>query len=185
MKKAILTFLLALVTITTNAQFLFRISGNGLKEPSYILGTLHTLPASVKLDSIPEYIEAEEKCRQLYAEVDTGATILVADALTAGKQNMFLPEGETIGDLLTPEQFALLKVKVKELTNKNLSRRNNLKPINFLIIFNRAIEAEAMKKYCGGNEAFTRIDMDCIDRAVKRDMTLGHLDQYARIDSMD
>ena len=62
-KQTILTIILAFVALTADAQFLFRISGNGLKEPSYILGTIHTLPASVKLDSIPQYIEAEAKCR--------------------------------------------------------------------------------------------------------------------------
>ena len=78
----------------------------------------------------------------------------------------------------------MLKAKVKELLNKNLSPRNNLKPINFVIIFNKAIETEAMKKYYNGNDGFTYIDIDCIDRAVKRDMTLGHLDDYARIGKM-
>lgn len=41
-----------------------------------------------------------------------------------------------------------------------------------------------MKKYYGDNEGFTKIDMDCIDRAVKRGMTLGHLDDYAIVEKM-
>ena len=184
MKQTILTIILALATLTADAQFLFRVSGNGLKEPSYILGTIHTLPASVKLDSIPQYIEAEAKCRQLYAEADTSVTQIFTDVLNADKQNMFLPKGKTIGDLLTPEQFNMLRTKVKELTNKNLSPRNNLKPFNFLLIFSKSIGNEAMKKYYSGNDGFTNIDMDCINRAVKRGMTLGHLDEYARIEKM-
>ena len=184
MKKTILLIILAVTAITADAQFLFRVSGNGLKEPSYILGTIHTLPSSVKIDSIPEYVEAEAKCRQLYAEADTSATQVIADALATEKENMFLPEGKTIGDLLTPEQFDLLKTWVKKVLNKNLSPRNNLKPINYLLLFNNAIENEAMKKYYGDNEGFTKIDMDCIDRAVKRGMTLGHLDDYARVEKM-
>ena len=184
MKKIILSLFLSLAAITTNAQFLFHISGNGLKEPSYILGTIHTLPSSVKIDSIPEYIEAEAKCRQLYGEADTSATQVIADVVAEGKENMFLPEGKTIGDLLTPEQFDLLKTWVKKVLNKNLSPRNNLKPINYLLFFNRAIENEAMKTYYGDNNGFTKIDMDCIDRAVKRGMTLGHLDDYERVEKM-
>ena len=184
MKKTILSIILAVTAIAADAQFLFRVSGNGLKEPSYILGTIHTLPSSVKIDSIPEYVEAEAKCRQLYAEADTGVTQVIADALTDVKESIFLPEGKTIGDLLTPEQFDLLKTWVKKVLNKNLSPRNNLKPINYLLFFNNAIENEAMKKYYGDNEGFTKIDMDCIDRAVKRGMTLGHLDDYARVEKM-
>ena len=184
MKKSILLIILAVTAITADAQFLFRVSGNGLKEPSYILGTIHTLPSSVKIDSIPEYVEAEAKCRQLYAESDTAATQVIADALADEKESIFLPEGKTIGDLLAPEQFDLLKTWVKKVLNKNLSPRNNLKPINYLLLFNNAIQNEAMKKYYGDNEGFTKIDMDCIDRAVKRGMTLGHLDDYAIVEKM-
>lgn len=184
MKKTILLIILAITAITADAQFLFRVSGNGLKEPSYILGTIHTLPSSVKIDSIPEYVEAEAKCRQLYAEADTSATQVIADVLATEKENMFLPEGKTIGDLLPPEQFDLLKTRVKKVLNKNLSPRNNLKPINYLMFFNRAIENEAMKTYYGDNNGFTKIDMDCINRAVKRGMTLGHLDDYAIVEKM-
>ena len=184
MKKTILSIILAVTAITADAQFLFRVSGKGLKEPSYILGTIHTLPSSVKIDSIPEYVEAEAKCRQLYAESDTAATQVIADALADEKESIFLPEGKTIGDLLAPEQFDLLKTWVKKVLNKNLSPRNNLKPINYLLLFNNAIQNEAMKKYYGDNEGFTKIDMDCIDRAVKRGMTLGHLDDYAIVEKM-
>lgn len=46
MKKIILTIALALATAYANAQFLFRISGNKVKAPSYILGSVHTLPGS-------------------------------------------------------------------------------------------------------------------------------------------
>ena len=109
MKKTILSIILAVTAITADAQFLFRVSGNGLKEPSYILGTIHTLPSSVKIDSIPEYVEAEAKCRQLYAESDTAATQVIADALADEKERIFLPEGKTIGDLLTPEQYDIEK----------------------------------------------------------------------------
>ena len=65
MKKLFSTALLALVAaVTVNAQFLFRVNGNGLDAPSYILGSIHTLPGTL-LDSIPE-----AACKQLYAEYD-------------------------------------------------------------------------------------------------------------------
>ena len=60
-KKIILTLTIALATVCANAQFLFRISGKGVKEPSYILGSVHTLPGAL-LDSIPAFLEAEAKC---------------------------------------------------------------------------------------------------------------------------
>ncbi len=187
-KKGVLTLILAIVTLTADAQFLFRISGKGLKEPSYILGTIHTLPGSVLLDSIPEYVEAEAKCRQLYSEQDTSDPQLLAKVSNIPQQNMFLPDKQTLVNLLTKEQFDMLKVKVKELLNKNLNPRNNLKPINYVLLFNQAIEAEAMKMYpelsSSGKVDLTRIDAACVDRAIKRGMTIGHLDDHTRIDSL-
>ena len=82
MKKYILAISLIWVTIGTNAQFLFRISGNTLKEPSYILGSVHTLPGSL-LDSIPEYLEAEAACQQLYAEYDISDQQKINEVQTA------------------------------------------------------------------------------------------------------
>ena len=66
-KKTIITLIFALASISANAQFFFRISGKKLKEPSYILGSVHTLPGTL-LDSVPEYLKAEAKCQQLYAD---------------------------------------------------------------------------------------------------------------------
>ena len=180
-ERTLVSIVFAVFAITANAQFLFRIDGNGLKEPSYMLGTIHSLPSSVVLDSIPEYVEVEAKCRQLYAEQDKAGIERVTDV---AKPDMFLPDGKTIGDVLNPEQFEMLKTKVKELLNKNLSPRNNLKPINFVMVFNTAFEREAINKYFNGNTGFTRIDVDCINRAANRGLAVGHLDSYARIDSL-
>ena len=79
-KKTILSIISFFVVLSANAQFLFRISGNGLNEPSYILGTIHNLPGSL-LDSIPEYLEAESQCQQMYVEQKPSATTMVKSFL--------------------------------------------------------------------------------------------------------
>ena len=66
-KHIVITILLSFVVATAEAQLLYRISGGGLKEPSFMLGTVHNLPGSL-LDSIPEYAEAEAQCQQMYVE---------------------------------------------------------------------------------------------------------------------
>ena len=186
MKKAIIATLFCLVAATTNAQFLFRISGKGLKEPSYMLGTIHTLSGSL-LDSIPEYIEAEAQCRQLYAEQNLSDQQVISQVKTTTK-DLFLPDSMTIGDLLTTEQFNMLRGKVREVFNKDLKPKVNLRPSAFTLIFNHAIEAEAMKMYpefsSSGTVDSTRIDATSIERAIQREMTVGHLDDLARMDSI-
>ena len=58
MKRVYLIFLFALMAATLNAQFLFRISGGGLDNPLFILGTIHNQHSSV-LDHSPEYQKGE------------------------------------------------------------------------------------------------------------------------------
>ena len=69
MKKiTFITILLALVAFTANAQLLFRISGNGLAAPSYIVGTYHIVDESF-VDSIVGIRQALADCQQVYTEV--------------------------------------------------------------------------------------------------------------------
>lgn len=49
----------------------FRISGGGLAEPSYILGTIHTIPGDF-VHSIPHFDEAASRVRQFVFESDLG-----------------------------------------------------------------------------------------------------------------
>ena len=68
------TFLLTAALIVSfafsaQAQILYRISGNDLKSPSYIVGTYHLAPASFA-DSIPGMREAIENTNQVCGELD-------------------------------------------------------------------------------------------------------------------
>ena len=123
-KKTILSVISFFVVLSANAQLLFRISGNGLKEPSYILGTIHYLPGSL-LDSIPEYLEAESQCQQMYVEQKPSAsTMVVSLGEPDGKQvqqEVDYPDGKNIFDVIDEESAAILVEKYKEFLNVNLS----------------------------------------------------------------
>ena len=127
MKKIFITIILAIGAVCANAQFLFRISGNQLKEPSHILGTIHTLPGSL-LDSIPEYLEAEAKCRQLYAEYDVSNQQAMNQALTAGQQAATLPDGKTIYSFKKNKlNFTSSKLLDFKYINISLKKDSNVK----------------------------------------------------------
>ena len=72
MKKLMLTLALVLTAaLNVNAQLLYKISGNGLEKPSYIIGTYHLAPVSFT-DSIPGLKEALNAAEQEYGELDMG-----------------------------------------------------------------------------------------------------------------
>ena len=107
MKKTIIIVLLSIV-VTANAQFLFRISGDGQERPSYILGTIHLLSGSL-LDSIPTYLEAEAQCQQMFVEQIPTMELITKYEQSQRKQPIFLPKGKTIFDIIDKESADILK----------------------------------------------------------------------------
>lgn len=120
MKK---TFLLATALIVSfafnaQAQILYRISGNGLESPSYIVGTYHLAPASFA-DSIPGMNEALENTQQVCGELDMMDAFKPENA-TRLLQSQMLPEGVTLSSLLTAEQLTRLNALLLDVLGTNL-----------------------------------------------------------------
>lgn len=120
MNKLFITLLFALAAITTDAQFLFRISAGGLKEPSYILGTIHYLPGSL-LDNSSEYLEAEARCQQMYVEHKPTLDRLASEQQEQERLTMTYQNGQNIFDVIDAESAAILKEKFMEMLYINLN----------------------------------------------------------------
>ena len=115
-------FLLLVLTTTTlcaSAQLLYKISGNGLTTPSYIVGTYHLAPVSF-VDSIPGIRQAMADTQQTYGEL-VMQEMFGADSLAMMTQAMMLPEGMTLEKLLTPDEMNRLNAYMKELMGMDLS----------------------------------------------------------------
>ena len=115
MKKIALLVLISFFTFqfpVSNAQLLYRISGNGLEKPSYIVGTYHLAPGSFA-DSIPGLTEAFGSCKQICGELDM-QDALKEENRTSFEKAQFLPEGTTFSSLLTKEQMDKVNVLMRE-----------------------------------------------------------------------
>lgn len=120
MKKIALTGVVFLLTITiAQSQILYRISGNGLNVPSYIVGTYHLAPATFA-DSIPGLREAFASCEQVYGEVDMLET-LKPENIAKMQDAMMLPEGETLSSLLDKEQMGRLNALLREIMGVDMN----------------------------------------------------------------
>ena len=64
MKRILLALVMTVTTLSASAQLLYRISGHGLKSPSYIVGTYHLANVSF-VDSIPGMRNAMADCQQV------------------------------------------------------------------------------------------------------------------------
>ena len=107
MRNFLFALLFTCFSAATHAQLLYRISGNGLQRPSYIVGTYHLAPASFA-DSIPGAYEALNQCEQVYGELNI-ADMLQPDSVARVQQAMLLPEGMTLSQLLTPDEMGRVK----------------------------------------------------------------------------
>ena len=175
-KKTILSVISFFVVLSANAQLLFRISGNGLKEPSYILGTIHYLPGSL-LDSIPEYLEAESQCQQMYVEhMLSTTTLAVSLDEQDGKrvrQKVDYPDGKNIFDVIDEESAAILIEKYKEYMHINLSDTTwkslwKITPFEFQNHFTSRFLVQYRNKGI--------MDMELMKRVQERGWNVGQLD---------
>ena len=180
-KKNIITALLLMAaSVTVNAQLMFRISGNGLEKPSYILGTIHVLSGDL-LDSIPAFLEAENQCQQLFVESDVTDQQYRQERLAAGQQLMTLPDGKTIADVLGEERMAILQERMKETCHINLADSAAQKylyyqPLCFTYMLNMMVQMEVYMKYPAMRNG-NMMDVACMKRAKARGWKVGNLDQ--------
>lgn len=105
MKRLLTLVVILIATIgSSQAQIFYKVSGNGLEKPSYILGTLHLAPNDYieEIEGIDEAMESVEQCCW---EVSLSEMIgKLAEIQQLPQKMNFLPEGISLRDLLTEEQ---------------------------------------------------------------------------------
>ena len=94
------------LAVGSQAQLLYRISGNGLQRPSYIIGTHHLIDAAFTAQ-INGLQEALDQTEQVYGEV-VMADMMNPDSVKAMQEISMLPEGKTLRDVMTADQFTRL-----------------------------------------------------------------------------
>lgn len=119
MKKIVFTLMLVLACTVAQAQILYRISGNGLQKPSYIVGTYHLAPSTF-VDSISGARAAFDAVEQVYGEVDMMET-LKPENLMKMQKAMMLPEGTTLSTLLDKDQMGRLNAVLREVMGVDMS----------------------------------------------------------------
>lgn len=119
MKKICSMLLLLMAAVTMQAQLLWKISGNGLQKPSYIIGTYHLADASFT-DSITGLKAALDASEQVYGE------IVMADLTSPENQQkaqaaMMLPDGQTLDKLFTADEMTRINALVKSVLGVDMT----------------------------------------------------------------
>ena len=126
MKKLLFTLAAGFLAITANAQLLWKVSGNELATPSYILGTHHLAPLSI-LDSIQGYQEAFESTAQVVGELDM-SLMQSPEVMQMMQKTKMIENDTTLQTLFTPEEYEKINTLSKELLMLDLAMAPKLKP---------------------------------------------------------
>lgn len=141
MKKIFLLFALMMLVFASQAQLLWKVSGNGLSRPSYIMGTYHFAPASM-MEKIPGMQQALEGCDVVVGEIEK-ESMMSAEAQAKMAQAMIAPLDSTLDKLFSPEDLAIVEQvfdKYFGAMGVKLSQMNMLKP-NAISVQMQAMQA--------------------------------------------
>ena len=120
MKKIVFSLaLIVAATLSAPAQILYKISGNGLQKPSFIIGTYHLAPVSF-VDSIPGVKAALETAEQACGEIDM-SEMTAGENVQKMQAAMMVPEGQTLDKLLTAEQMTRLNTMLKDVLGVDMT----------------------------------------------------------------
>lgn len=146
MKKILGTLLLVCIALNVNAQLLWKVSGNGLTQPSYIMGTHHLAPLTIK-DSIAGIQKALDETQQVYGELKM-SDIQAPATMQAMQKMMMIQSDTTLASLLTPEEYEIANKFCKENLMMDLAVAPKLKPA---FLLNNAVVVTYMKHVGGFN----------------------------------
>jgi uncharacterized protein YbaP (TraB family) len=141
MKKKILSLLLLLAVVSfTQAQLIWKITGNGLKKPSYLFGTHHLIPIQF-LDSIPGLYKSFNECEKVVGEM----VLNNIDASTKIQQAAIMPNHLRIDSLLSPADYKLVDTELKSVLKFGLKDVSILNPTMLVTMY----ELEIYKRLTG------------------------------------
>ncbi len=126
MKKIILSLATLIIALSGNAQILYKVSGNGAKGDSYVMGTHHLAPISI-LDSLESFNSAINSVDAVYGEIDQSE---MNSPQTQQKMMMaaMAPTDSTLSKVFTKEQFDSIDNVLKKYSGGQVAL-NMLEPM--------------------------------------------------------
>jgi uncharacterized protein YbaP (TraB family) len=189
--KLTITSLLAFIVIFSCSSYksidgglLWKITGNGLKEPSYLLGTNHGMSGDF-VDSISGFWDAFNSVEQLVMEYD----ITKPKRLDSIKPINILPEDITYHDLLDADEIAVLDSILLVYFPYNSREIRLLKPASLRTLLQGAILIKESQKWATENPylaiAITKsIDLRLLKISKFRSYPIIELDSEKELDSL-
>lgn len=119
----------------TDKAILYEISGNGLRKPSYLFGSMHLLTQRY-VDSLPLVMDYYSHCTQVAGE-------MVLDSSTSMKMlAATMLKGQTLKEVLPEDLYSKTNNWLKELSGYDLALFNALNPMTINVTLLQLIQAK-------------------------------------------
>ncbi|MBQ3206783.1 MAG: TraB/GumN family protein [Bacteroidales bacterium] len=143
--KRILTILaLSLLCLTSNAQLLWKISGNGIKKPSYILGSHHGCPSSY-CDSIPGLMKAFDKVDNVIGEINMlEFAQMTPERMQKMQAMMMMPSDTSLLSLFSEEETVKVNAWLNKEMGASLENLSMMKPMTIIVTVQNKMLMEMM-----------------------------------------
>lgn len=141
-----LLFIFSFVQSQETKSLLWKVSGNGLTEPSYIFGTYHLLGDKF-LAEVPEVEAAYKNAKGVVVETVIDSSKLISISMMA------IMRDNKISNLLTPADFKLVADTLTKYSGYGLNMLDMLKPsqINAMLVLlqSQKLNEKTLSKYSG------------------------------------
>ena len=143
MKRFLLSCILFLYALSSSSQVLYRISGNSVAAPSYILATNRTVDMTF-IDSIPNAFKCYSECNKVITEF----AMQDYEAIAALRQAALLPDSVQLNHFYTAEQYQEIDEALRLHIGMGLDKIGRMKPSYLTEMYRN----ELMKKWLNYDE---------------------------------
>lgn len=144
MKRILTIIALSLLCITSNAQLVWKISGNGIKKPSYILGTHHGCPFTY-CDSIPGLMKAFDKVDNIIGEINMiEFAEMSPERMQQMQAMMMMPADTSLLSLFNEEETAKVNGWLKKEMGASLEMLSMMKPMTIMVTVQNKVMMEVI-----------------------------------------
>ena len=171
--KRILTILaLSLMCLTSNAQLVWKISGNGIQKPSYILGTHHGCPFNY-CDSIPGLMKALDKVDNIIGEINMiELAEMSPERMQKMQAMMMMPADTSPLSLFSTEEAAKVNEWLGKKMGASLEMLSVMKPMTIMV----TVQNKEMMEVIPEIATMTTIDKYMQTLGQRKGKTIGELE---------
>ena len=172
MKRISTLLALSLLCLTSNAQLVWKISGNGIKKPSYILGTHHGCPFTY-CDSIPGLMKAFDKVDNIIGEINMiEFAEMSPERMQKMQAMMMMPADTSLLSLFSTEEAAKVNEWLGKKMGASLEMLSVMKPMTIMV----TVQNKEMMEVIPEIATMTTIDKYMQTLGQRKGKTIGELE---------